>query len=393
MHTTARAQTYGDVSLDYANNTFAPSIKSTASGETVNITDISSVEHTVGVKLASKNVVNFPQTMEITGDGKTAELYNDLKRKKCQKQPYKVSWQYKKSENVTASEEGNLVILHIVYEDGYSVNYSLVKTTEITPEIQLTTDVHGDILYVRIQKHLRWQTGTVTIYNLQIEKGTVTTGYSPYIEDVSTVEIKTAGKNLIDVGYKTEMKTGYTIAGLTFIVNEDNSITINGTAQWDEYPAIAFYKQEAGKTYTMSGTPNGSSDTYCLYTVYKRENGGTTYYPDTSKGKITFTVGASNFVGIRLRVFKGVVMDNVTIYPQVEIGKEKTEYERYCGATYTPNTDGTVEGVKSISPVMNIYPNTVGVLTEAQYNADTKKYIDNKFAELQAAIVSTGGNV
>lgn len=210
---------------------------------------------------------------------------------------------------------------------------------------------------------------------------------SDTIIDLTTVEVKTAGKNLIDTGYKTDMKTGYTIAGLTFIVNEDNSITINGTAQWEEYPTIAYYKQEAGKTYTMSGTPNGSSDTYHLYTTYKRENGGTTYYPDTSKGKITFTVGASNFVGIRLKVFKGVVMDNVTIYPQIEVGNTATEYEKYCGDTYTPNTDGIVEGVVSISPTMNIYPNTTGVLVKAEYNADTKKYIDNKFAELQALVL------
>ncbi|MEE1184678.1 MAG: hypothetical protein UHX92_01220, partial [Acutalibacteraceae bacterium] len=196
-----------------------------------------------------------------------------------------------------------------------------------------------------------------------------------------------------DVGYQCNMVTGYQEAGLTFTVNEDNSITVNGTAQYECYPTIAYYKQEAGKTYTMSGTPNGSSDTYHLYTTYKRENGGTTYYPDTSKGKITFTVGASNFVGIRLKVFKGVVMDNVTIYPQIEVGNTATEYEQYCGTTYTPAEDGTVEGVKSIAPQMNIFTDTSGVNITCEYNADTKKYIDNKIAELQAAIVSTGGNV
>ena len=32
-------------------------------------------------------------------------------------------------------------------------------------------------------------------------------------------------------------------------------------------------------------------------------------------------------------------MDNVTIYPQIEVGNTATEYEKYCGATYIPAAD------------------------------------------------------
>jgi hypothetical protein len=39
---------------------------------------------------------------------------------------------------------------------------------------------------------------------------------------------------------------------------------------------------------------------------------------------------------------------------QIEISPVKTEYEPYTGKTYTANADGTVDGVTSISPVMNI---------------------------------------
>ena len=79
---------------------------------------------------------------------------------------------------------------------------------------------------------------------------------------------------------------------------------------------------------------------------------------------------------------------------QLEVGTDATEYEAYKGQdTYTPIADGTVKGVKSIYPSMTIFTDNDGVLINCEYNADTKKYIDNKFAELQAAIVSTGGNV
>ena len=77
-------------------------------------------------------------------------------------------------------------------------------------------------------------------------------------------------------------------------------------------------------------------------------------------------------------------MDNL----QVEFGKAVTEYEEYKEPiSYTPNTDGTVDGVTSLYPTTTLMTNTEGVNIEAEYNADTKKYIDKKFAELQALVL------
>jgi hypothetical protein len=75
---------------------------------------------------------------------------------------------------------------------------------------------------------------------------------------------------------------------------------------------------------------------------------------------------------------------------QIEAGTIQTEYEPYQEPiTYPVNEDGTVEGVTSIYPTTTLLSDTAGVLIEAEYNADTKKYIDNKFAELAAMIVNS----
>ena len=61
----------------------------------------------------------------------------------------------------------------------------------------------------------------------------------------------------------------------------------------------------------------------------------------------------------------------------------------------TPLTEEQISAYKELQtykPVTNIYSDE-GVGIEVEYVADTKTYIDNKFIELQQAIISMGGNI
>ena len=79
-------------------------------------------------------------------------------------------------------------------------------------------------------------------------------------------------------------------------------------------------------------------------------------------------------------------MDNL----QVEIGKAVTEYEEYKEPiSYTPNADGTVEGIVNEGECITLMTDTNGVNIEAEYSKDTTKVIEN----LVNAIISLGGNV
>ena len=75
---------------------------------------------------------------------------------------------------------------------------------------------------------------------------------------------------------------------------------------------------------------------------------------------------------------------------QIELGNTGTEYEPYITPTeYTPNADGTVDGITSLYPNTTLMTDTDGVLIDCEYNRDVNK----AFAELQQAIISLGGNV
>lgn len=72
----------------------------------------------------------------------------------------------------------------------------------------------------------------------------------------------------------------------------------------------------------------------------------------------------------------------------IEESQAPTDYEPYNGQTATANADGSVDGLTSLSPNMTVVTDTDGVTIDMTYNADTKMYIDNKIAEISAAIVN-----
>jgi hypothetical protein len=73
---------------------------------------------------------------------------------------------------------------------------------------------------------------------------------------------------------------------------------------------------------------------------------------------------------------------------QIEPGSTATDYEPYIEPqTATADKEGVVKGLTSLSPNMTLVTNPSGAIINLEYNADTKKYIDNKFAELQALIL------
>ena len=216
---------------------------------------------------------------------------------------------------------------------------------------------------------------------------------SEAVEDLTLVTVRATGKNLIPYPYSSpSLQNGATTNGITCTINEDNSITLNGTATTSIYPSIAKIFLPVG-TYSLSGVVGGGYSTFAIDAYNKLADGTKQYLMDIGKGREDFTIEVPQVINFRVIVNAGTVLNNVTIKPQVETGKKITEYEKYCGATYNPNAEGTVEGVKSIATMMNIFADTEGVKIDCEYNADTKKYIDNKFAELQAAVISTGGNV
>ena len=83
---------------------------------------------------------------------------------------------------------------------------------------------------------------------------------------------------------------------------------------------------------------------------------------------------------------------------QLEVGSSATEYEEYKSQSVNltlPLTDTQKDKFKALSTYKGntTVSNSKSVDMSVSYKADTKLYIDNKFNELQSAIISLGGNV
>lgn len=226
------------------------------------------------------------------------------------------------------------------------------------------------------------------------------------LADISSVKhnlkVKLSSKNLIPYPY---FETSKTVNGITFTVNEDRSITANGTATAQATFYIAQNKKYLilpNTKYRLSGCEGGAYNTYRM----RVSDGKTTAIESYTKEGKTFSYADTSTISMLIIVSPGVTMDNVVFKPQLELGTTATPYTPFVpdvsAATlirdgvyetdvqeYTPNADGTVEGVTSIYPSTTLSTNTPGVLIECEYNRD----INKAFTELQNAIISLGGNV
>ncbi len=172
--------------------------------------------------------------------------------------------------------------------------------------------------------------------------------------DPASVRVARCGKNLIPYPYVDTTKTHN---GITFTDNGDGSVTINGTATAEAY----FYLQrnvEYGNTINAVNFKEGATNG--IYTASKR-----LYYNSLNKH-------------LTINILAGYVVTNETIYPQLELGTTATEYEPYKETeTYTPNADGTVDGITSISPTMTLLTDTEGAVIHCEYNKDTNKALSS----------------
>ncbi len=145
--------------------------------------------------------------------------------------------------------------------------------------------------------------------------------------------IKIEGKNLLP-----NNGTSQTINGITFTINEDKSITMNGTATananlpifgtgWSATNDI-FYL-DSTKTYTLGkGTSNAI--------VYMR-NAIDNINFDTPLNLTRAVSNMSCFTYVYIQVPNGRTLNNETIFPMLEVGSTATTYEPYKENIYPIN--------------------------------------------------------
>lgn len=190
----------------------------------------------------------------------------------------------------------------------------------------------------------------------------------------STAIVYQFGKNLW--GGKEVSKFPRNNKGISYSKAEDGSIIATGTAEgnsmcwtsgkWGEGTTNAdrIFLQEG--TYTFSGCPAGGSDsTYRQRLAVIDSEGKETYYHDYGEG-VTFFIKEPAYVASYIEIKSGVVVNDLRFAPQLEIGTQATEYEKYRGKQYTVelvNGVGTLD-IKGASAVeFHTYMSTETSLT------------------------------
>lgn len=237
------------------------------------------------------------------------------------------------------------------YSDGTTVDNN-VSLSETYVEKVVTSDPTKTLSSIMFT----YGTSSVStwIKNIQVEFGSPTT-WVPYanicpITGWTGAKVTRCGKNLVPMTAQSRMSSG-----ITYTVNTDGSVTINGTATATSWLRGATTEGErqflrAG-TYHLSGTPSGRPFTVYIVgsyidgtTLLQSNVDGGVY--DTGNG-LTFTLLKDATVTYQIQVNNGVSVDNVTAYPQIELGSTVTDYEPYQGETYSvtfPSEAGTVYG-------------------------------------------------
>ena len=389
----------------------------TVSGTAISANDVNPTEHNLGVSVRSKNLLDFASLNWLFASGVdgsitptengflysssalfgTTELY-------ASKNPWiKSGVTYTYSYNILSVQEdlSTFTVLRsnavVYYTDGtykeFSLNGYITQLGKYS--MQITTDANKEVNKIALRPIRKNDTNMINIEigEIQLELGTEATPYTPYIADLSGVEVSRYGKNIFDYD---------------FCSNYEN--TIQST-----YRFVKIANIQSGKYYTWSGldaeTLDSLKEIFSVVVLCKEPNYNSVItsnyryiqHPTTpASNKYTFYVPAG-----RTEIYLGAYNSSwdETKWQQfikcfenfmIEIGNTVTEYEVGNNQSSTANADGTVNGLTSLSPNMTLIPDIEGVAIDLNYYRDIDTYIDNlmidvalteeDLAEIQSAI-------
>lgn len=141
----------------------------------------------------------------------------------------------------------------------------------------------------------------------------------------------TGGKNLVNF-----RNTNKTMSGVSFVVNNDKSITMNGTSTFNSSHAVGRTLYQFNSSTSDIGSDifiKKNTDYYITGTVtdkYRVEcqvhliESNTNYY---RSGR--FSVAEDSYAGCYVAIEPNQQFENITVYPYMEQGKKFTGYEPY----------------------------------------------------------------
>lgn len=397
-----------------SNNIFANALKGNASGESVLLPDVSPIEHEMGVKVSSKNLaVNItagdnPKFENGVATQTQADTYTViyLKAQIYQDNTYisggvvtPLTSTGKVSHTFTRPVSGNRLV--------FGINGQTVDTVVSIDIADLPVGV-----YTISADFTNITQGSISWRDIQIEKGSVATEYTPPVKDLSVVKLLKYGGNMAKV-YGFSANTIDNPSSPRVLTNE-NGTTISTTEAVNSVEVIqSSVDHNVGVTDFRNGyffigveqdVKDGDIVTISFDMEIKENPLNTNHigvYINGAQSAILYFVNGRNSIVmpwgnyeerkclyLRIAGISGVFSNF-----QIQVGAvTDTEYEPYkAPAEYTLNADGTVDGVTSIAPSTTLTTDTEGTLIDCEYNKDANKVVkslEERLAALEAAIIS-----
>ena len=207
--------------------------------------------------------------------------------------------------------------------DGKDAVVNGQNTVEITTDNTITLEQQENVLNLGLNSQLIPKQNTEGTDNT-FEDGLDMKLFSLGGDGKSEQET-TTGKNLLPYPYT---ETSMSINGITFIVNEDGTVIINGTASANA--SLKLYGQDGEQKQIIGNYLFGGSNNVWLKAVNKNDSGYAVIC--TSKENSSVAIDKSTYTEgyIELIVPAGTTVNDEVIYPMMTLEPD-TNYEPYTG--------------------------------------------------------------
>ena len=246
------------------------------------------------------------------------------------------------------------------------------NTVEITTDNNIALDQQESVLKLSLNSQL------IPKQNVEGTDNTFADGLESPLYDLGgdgkSEQVTTTGKNLLPNNITSQI-----INGVTVTKNDDGSITLNGTAtsyfnlKFTDDPIIL----QPG-TYMQSFHPSGSVTPNGGIFINSKDTDNTQIFEYSITTTISKTLDVeTTIVNYNVAVNPGTVIENITLYPMLELGSTVTSYEPYTGGQPSPSPDypqeiNSIEGSLEFDcrgkNLLNFVPNTNNLVTITKNN-------------------------
>lgn len=382
-------------------NEQANAIKGSLSGEIVQAGDVSPVEHFLGVKVRSANLLPTPyhhMTNEVNGVLWVAQEDGGIV----------ATGTPENSSNIKLYQGDALVVSGYVTLSVSGATNARIAIALIDESDTVVFNTQAGQITVNVDDYPTAKRWIVRLYSItdgvemaetiypKIETGPVATEYTPYIDPVG-VTVTRCGKNLFDVAHHKFVSEHVTInseAGSTYDVTGE----IGNTSMAYSAGAVRIKLSQA-----VHITGKITVSLYLTLLEQGAYDNRVRMWAHDGAKSLQYTT-AELTVGVRQKVTLvcdtvGETLASILLYInnnrlsieagtlQIEKGDAATAYEPYNGAAAMPAADGTVGGLTSLAPTMTLLTDTAGVNIECIYNRDTNAVL----AEILEKIAALSG--